>query len=269
MNEIAIIMSVYHGDTLNGFKSCIESIYNQKGIKFDTCIGIDGKIDAELNRYLYTEQKRGKIKIIVAREENKGLAITLNEMIRKCTLQGYKFLCRMDADDFMMPYRIEHQHSIFLKNPDLMLVGGSILEDDGHTKRKLSYPGSLEDIESFSIKRSPFAHMTVMFRSEFFNIAGLYPTDNIRNEDYALWINAIRNKVPMRNVCEVYCVVRANSELRSRRLGFNKIVNDAKFRVTAGIATGKFFSSLFYAFSYLAIMLAPSFVRNIAYNKLR
>jgi len=82
-------MSVYKNSKLEEVKKSLDSIYNQT-LTPDIFLVADGPIDDELLKFLLSEQSKGKIKYIDKRDENKGLATSLNELIKKGLKENFK-----------------------------------------------------------------------------------------------------------------------------------------------------------------------------------
>ena len=78
--ESAVIMSLYRNDTIEFVTLAVESILNQSYTDFDLYIQYDGPIKDEVDAYLsHLKDKRIHI---YKRLENKGLAQSLNDLLR-------------------------------------------------------------------------------------------------------------------------------------------------------------------------------------------
>ena len=75
----------------------------------------------------------------------------------------------MDSDDVSLPNRFEQQLKEFENNSNLTIVGGYIQELDSQTNKEISIrkvPLEDKQIKKFIKTRSPFNHVTVMFKKE-------------------------------------------------------------------------------------------------------
>ncbi len=182
-------MSVYQNDLMKYVKLSVESIINQTYKVFYLYVQCDGPVRKEVDEYLsgLTDER---VKIL-RREENKGLAHCLNDMLAIVKPQGYEFIARMDADDISMPDRFEKQITFLQQHPQIDCVGGAIneIDESGCNRGKIiRYPCGSDECRAFFAKRNPVAHPSVMFRRSYFEKVGWqYPTEFVRNEDTMLW----------------------------------------------------------------------------------
>ncbi len=79
MKDLAVIMSIYKNDKLVFLKQAVESVLNQTYSDFDFYIQFDGVIKKECEDYL--KSLIDSRIIISERNENKGLAASLNELL--------------------------------------------------------------------------------------------------------------------------------------------------------------------------------------------
>ena len=164
-----VIMSIYRNDKLDYVIEALNSLYNQS-LKADIFIKIDGKIDKNLEKFLFSEKEKGNIKYLDKREENKGLAISLNELIKIGINEEYEYFFRMDADDISNPRRFQKQFEFMEKNRDVDICG-TFIEEFGEKikyKKIVKYPLSHKEMFKFFKKRVPLAHVSVCFRKSFF-----------------------------------------------------------------------------------------------------
>lgn len=265
-------MSLYKNDRLAFVKQAVESILGQTYKDFDYYIQYDGPIHQEVDDYLSgLTDERVKIQ---RREENKGLAYSLNELLHIVMPKGYNFIARMDADDISMPGRFEKQLVYLKLHLEVDMVGGAIneIDENGDNKGKVTkYPCSPEDCRAFFAKRNPVAHPTVMFRRSFFEKAGWeYPVDFVRNEDTRLWHEGYKHGCVIANLPDVLLHYRMTDAMFTQRrngkvfaksqLKLRKLINrDLKFGVIADV----------YAYAMYLLMISPSWLLKFAYRVLR
>ena len=105
---VAVIMAVYVNDNIDHFKDALASLYSQY-CPVDIYLQKDGFVSPELSEFLNDELSMNKINYIGHRDENKGLAFSLNQLLDIVLKKRYKYIARMDADDLMSPTRLEKQ----------------------------------------------------------------------------------------------------------------------------------------------------------------
>lgn len=107
IHKIAVIMSLYKSDVLDYVKFAVESILNQTYSNFDFYIQYDGYVKEDVDAYL-SGIKDERVHLF-RREQNKGLAHSLNDLLSIVMPMGYEYIARMDADDISMPERFDKQ----------------------------------------------------------------------------------------------------------------------------------------------------------------
>lgn len=270
--KIAVIMSLYKNDVIQYVKQSVESILNQTYKNFDFYIQYDGPIRSEVDEYIEgVTDERIKIQ---KREENKGLAHSLNDLLSIVMPQGYEYIARMDADDIAVLERFEKQIAYLDTHKNIDCLGGAIneIDENGKDRGKVtSYPCDSEEARHFFRKRNPVAHPTVMFRRSFFEKAGWeYPADFVRNEDTRLWHEGYKHGCVIANLPDVLLHFRMTDAMFTQRrngkafaksqLELRKIVNeDLQFGFMANV----------YAYAMYLLMISPSWLLKLAYRVLR
>ena len=137
---VAVIMSIYKNDRLDFVKESVESILNQTYKHFDLYIIFDGPIQEEVNIYLKNIDDN-RINII-ERKDNRGLAYSLNELLKIVLVKNYLFIARMDADDISKNDRFEKQLAFLNKHLETDCVGSWAVEisEDGSEYFKKKMP---------------------------------------------------------------------------------------------------------------------------------
>ena len=271
-NKLAVIMSLYKNDVMKYVRLAVESILAQSYKDFDFYIQYDGPIRPEVDEYLSgIADDRVKIQ---RRDENKGLAQSLNDLLSIVLPLGYEYIARMDADDISMPERFEKQVEFLKSHPKVDMVGGAIneIDENGDNRGKITkYPCSPEACRAFFAKRNPVAHPTVMFRRSFFEKAGWeYPMDFVRNEDTRLWHEGYKHGCMIANLPDVLLNFRMTDAMFTQRrngkafaksqLELRKMINkDLQFGFMANV----------YAYAMYLLMISPSWLLKLAYRILR
>jgi len=270
MKKVCVLLSVYKNSKLEYVKECLESIYTQT-LKTDIFLKIDGKVNKELEEFLDNEYKKNKIFYLSKREENKGIAVSYNELITEALSRGYTYIARMDSDDIMVKDRIESQYKFMENNPNIDVVGGYIEEfgEDFDYSKIVKYPLNHNDMFKWFAKRVPIANVTSFFRESFFKKAGLYPTSSPTNEDTLIWLNGFLNNCRFANIPKVLVKVRVSKDFFYRRSGMKKAFSDFRDRIRVINYLGYSKIYYFYAFLLFLVSISPPFIKKFMYKYFR
>jgi hypothetical protein len=102
----------------------------------------------------------------------------------------------MDADDIAYPERLIIQKEFLDRNPMIGVVGTSISILD--TGEVIKYPQTDSEIKITLLDHAPFAHPTVMYRTDVVKTSK-YDSRYTHAEDYALWV-ALSRKTRFANI---------------------------------------------------------------------
>jgi glycosyltransferase involved in cell wall biosynthesis len=270
MTDLAVIMSVYQNDRLTFLKKSVQSILDQTFTQFHYYIIFDGPVASEIDNYLSSIHDE-RIRLFRL-DKNGGLAKALNYLLKIIIDDPqYKFIARMDADDVSMESRFEHQLLFFRSNPEVSCLGSWYKEIDG-SDNVLSYqklPLRHDEIIKFFMRRSPFAHPSVMFRRKMIEKAGFYPTDTLRLEDYVFWSNAIKAGLVFANLPEYLLHFRRDRDFYARRsgikFGFKYII--IRFKINKVLKAPV--NIYFYSVGIGMIRMLPAFIIRFIYNEFR
>ena len=261
--NFTVLMAFYQNDNPELFDRAINSVFENSISPSEFILVQDGPVPFELSRIINKYSHKSILKHLVL-EKNCGLAKALNFGLDHVS---YDYVFRADADDFNLPDRFEKQISMLMKGQDL--VGGFIEEVDefGKVNGIRTVPVTQRKIEQFLVRRNPFNHMTVAFRTEFVRECGGYP-DIYLKEDYALWVKMISSGAKVANVNDVLVLVTAGNGMYRRRGGIKYIkseillqshlVNCGSNNVLDAVLIGSIRSLVF---------LMPSYLRGFIYEK--
>ena len=269
-NSLAVIMSVYKGDSLPYVQSAVESLFAQTYADFDLYICIDGQIAEDINSYLQSLPDRNVF--IYRNEQNAGLAKSMNLLLGYILPQtNYSFVARMDADDINSPERFEKQMAFFSNHPQTDCLGTWAIEIDAKGKEyyRKQMPGSHAECLDFFSKRDCMIHPTVMFRRSYFEKAGLYPENTYFGEDTIMWAQGFANGCQFANIPEYLYFFRLNEVFFERRRGIKhaKSILQLRRRVNKMLHYG--LKADIYAFLYALAKLMPEKILNIIYKTAR
>ena len=117
-----------------------------------------------------------------------------------CAVSRGEWIVRMDADDLMLPERIERQLAFAHSNSGLGVISCMVRyggDQPGYAAH-VEWLNSLDSPELISLRRfveSPVAHPSVMFRRSLLETHGGYRNGDFP-EDYELWLRWLAAGVP-------------------------------------------------------------------------
>ena len=223
----SILMSLYHKEKPEYLDKCFESIWDSQRLKpSEIVLVLDGAIGAELTQGVQKwQQIIGKPLKVIPLSQNFGLGKALNKGLEHCSNE---WIFRMDTDDICKPDRFEKQIQFIQSNPNVVVVGGQILEFD-QTPNDLAViktvPTTHEDIKKFAQKRCPFNHMTVAYKKSVITELGGYQ-HHLFMEDYNLWLRVIGAGYKVANLPDVILYARVGNGMHARRKGYEYIKSE-------------------------------------------
>ncbi len=138
---------------------------------------------------MLSEMALSDLRIRVITDPSPGIA---HALAAGCSAARGDWVARMDADDLMLPGRLERQLAHARKHPDLALVSCMVRyggNQPGYAAH-VDWLNSIDSPELISMRRfveSPVAHPSVMFRRSLLESHGGYRHGNFP-EDYELWL---------------------------------------------------------------------------------
>lgn len=157
MTILTVVLPVFNG--MPHVQKCVDSILSQSYRDFRLLIIDDGSSDLT---WPYLEKLKDP-RVAILKQGNHGLGATLNKSI---DLVETPFYARIDADDLMLPGRLEAQLRHLQANEDVVAVGGSVCYIFGN-----------ETLES---RMLPESSSEIVGRLEFGNFAICHPATMFR-----------------------------------------------------------------------------------------
>lgn len=99
----------------------LDSIFAQTHGDFELVAVNDGSTDGTLEILESYRARDGRMTVIS--RENRGVGRSANEALERCR---HEWVARMDADDVMMPNRLERQLAFVSENPDLAVASALV-----------------------------------------------------------------------------------------------------------------------------------------------
>lgn len=178
-------MSVYNGERY--LRLAVDSILSQSFTDFEFLIVDDGSSDG--SAAILDAYARQDARIRILRRGNKGLIVSLNELIAAARAP---LIARMDCDDIAHPARFARQIAFLDARPEYGVVGTWI--DNIDANGKLAYYGGDDhptDHAAFLDRighGTTLCHSSVMMRKELVVRAGGYHGAFKHCEDFDLWL---------------------------------------------------------------------------------
>ncbi len=269
MASVSLLMAVYAGDKPEWFQLAIQSaVFDQTRPVDQMVLVIDGPLSPEFDEVI-DRVKRLKNSIVVHLQVNSGLAAALNEGLKYCSSE---YVARFDSDDICHPKRIELQMAYLECNKNIDVLGAQIREFDDNMKNCIGLrkvPLDHESIKSFSKKRSPVNHMTVIYKKSVVNDVGGYPKLHGR-EDYGLWIKLLGDGYKFANLPDILVDSRGGLPMLKRRGGRRHTIpewNLHKYKILNNVYLKHF--SFFILISRIIVVLLPVSIRGLCYKFVR
>ena len=210
---ITCILPVYIGVGTDEFTRAYRSIAHQTAQPEEILVVLDGPVQDGVESFL--DAHAGPQLTVVRFEKNRGVAEAMNDAL---PLARNRWVARHDADDIMMPDRLEKQWPVVSKG-EYAAVGGAILEFEGtpdHVVRVRRLPSEPEEIASYAKINSPLNNPTVILDKDAVADVG-----GIRNvlfmEDYDLFARLIAAGYSLRSLDEVLTLQHAPESMFDRR----------------------------------------------------
>lgn len=180
---ITIILPVYN--SINYIEDCLESISGQTFKDWKLLIFDDGSNDGTLE-YLEELVKKEPRATLLKRKQS--YIQNLNDGF---DMANTKYIARMDADDIMLPNRLQYQFEFMESHPDVDLIGSSveIINQNGEQKGYFGafFPNQVLDASDMAFMNQ-IVHPTVLMRRGSLNRYNIrYKPDYKYAEDWEMW----------------------------------------------------------------------------------
>lgn len=169
-------------------KATVDSILAQTHKDFELLLIDDCSTDHTLEiAYSFSDPRIRVIK----NEKNQGAGATRNKGIESAQ-STYLAFC--DADDIMMPDRLEKQFDFMELHPDIDICGSfvKLINEKGDIIGKYTFHTEHNQIAVDMFLRCAFQQSTAFIRYSRFKHSGLRYKKNHFAEDFDLWANAIK-----------------------------------------------------------------------------
>jgi hypothetical protein len=185
---VSVLLPVYNCERY--IADAISSILSQTFEDYEFIVIDDGSTDRSFEIVNAFNDPR----LNITRQENRGLAATLN---RGISFARGRFIARQDQDDLSHPDRLALQVAYMESHPRCGLLGSwaQIMEGDTLSDRFHRHPVNPGELRYNLLFNNPFVHSSVLLRRCVVETLGGYSTDPTRQppEDYELWSRISRH----------------------------------------------------------------------------
>lgn len=200
--KLSVLLPFYNAEST--LLAAIESILWQTYDAFELVLVNNGSTDQSrlIAQHLVEQDSR----ITLINEEERGIVPALNTGLAYIQTP---YIARMDADDVMLPTRLEKQVTCLDNQPRVDLVS-CLVHHQSYSENPLGYQKYVEWIntlvtpEALALNRfveSPLAHPSVMFRRSAIEKWGKYQQGDFP-EDYELWLRWLQGGAILAKVAE-------------------------------------------------------------------
>ncbi len=213
MLPISCVLPVYIGVETDEFTRAFRSIAHQTAPPDEVVVVCDGPVRSGIDEFL--SGREGPRLTVVRLEENRGASYAIRAGIDAAR---NRWIARHDADDIMMPDRLEKQWPV-VESGEYAAVGGAICEfvdTPGNIVRVRRLPAEPEQIEKYVTINSPLNNPTVIIDSDAARAVGGI-RDILFMEDYDLWARLIAAGYRLRSIDEVLTLQHAPESMFDRR----------------------------------------------------
>ena len=171
--------------------NAVKSVLIQSFTDWEMILINDGSTDGSVEIAAAMTRIDSRISL-VSDGMNRGLITRLNQII---SMAKGDFIARMDADDMMLPEKLQSQMEILMKNKQI-----DVIDIAAYTINENYEPTGLRGTEDVATERKQVIknvllfHPTVIAKTSWFKL-NPYSPDFLRAEDYELWNRAFENTV--------------------------------------------------------------------------
>lgn len=185
LSRVTVLMSVYNG--AKTLEKTLKSIFSQTLKPNLVCVN-DASIDETAQVLNHWYKKIGERLNIITNSHNLGLTKSLNFGLKKINTI---YTARIDADDWWEKDKLEKQVNFLEANPKIGLVGSWYINYGLQGNKFVTPPVTDKQIRKTVIYQNPFAHSSVVFRTNLVKKIGGYDEKVRFGQDYELWLRTL------------------------------------------------------------------------------
>lgn len=199
--EVSILMPVFDTPAVY-LAECWESIRAQTFREWELVLVDDGSRAADTLAEIHRIADDPRV-VQIRLEKNEGIAAALNLGLSRC--RG-RLVARMDADDKMLPTRLEQQFAYLQAHPEVTVLGTQLQAIEWETDQLLLPTEHPEQVTEEYIEHQQntseiwfLNHPTVMLRRREVMELGGYPAYRVA-QDLGLWLKVLRAGLKIHNL---------------------------------------------------------------------
>jgi glycosyltransferase involved in cell wall biosynthesis len=185
--KVSILISIYNG--ARTLERCFESIQKQTFQNYEVVCVNDGSTDQTLEIIRKWQGIYGKDRFRLL-QNNKSIGLTKSLNKGFDLANGY-YTARIDADDFWHPDKLKQQVQFLEKNGAYGVIGCNYINISRDHEVRVSVPRTDAGIRKSIIRRNPFAHSCVVFKTSLIMEVGKYDENILYGQDYDLWLRCV------------------------------------------------------------------------------
>ena len=207
-NRLVTVLMPCYNEPECFFRAAIESVINQTYKNLEILLILDNPQNELLSRIAREYQVKNKQIRLVINDQNLKLTKTLNKGLK---LASGDVIARFDADDIMLPNRIQKQMQ-FVDQYDLISTNFAFINNNGYIIRHRIFPSTTAEIYYFLCNNADcMYHTTWLGKKEtFFKLNGYREIGPF--EDYDFLLRAIKMGLKLFNCPEELNYYRINTE---------------------------------------------------------
>jgi glycosyltransferase involved in cell wall biosynthesis len=210
--QITLCLPIYNAERF--LADSIHSIRTQTLEDFMVIAVLDGCTDRSEEILMDLKDERFTV---IKKERNEGVVAASNLVIERTTTP---FGGRVDADDIMLPGRLEKQQAFLLAHPEIDVLGTwfDYIDENGKKIRDaFPFPSTHDEIKAGFRVRNSIGGCTVIFRNERIRELGGYTLQDPYAEDLTLWLKCLAHHYQFANIPEVLSRYRLSGQQVSNR----------------------------------------------------
>ena len=231
MALVSVVTATYAGDDPAHLAEALDSVAAQTHRPLQLLVAADGDLTAEAERLLADRCSRHPWIEVHRLGGPAGPAAARNAVLPRC--RG-EFVAVLDADDAMLPDRLETQIGYLAQHPDVDLVASwlAVTDDRGSALETRRFPEAWQEVRARSAFFCPTANTAMLVRSRVLPLFR-YPTDLRVGEDYRLWVSLMRAGTRIANVPLPLTRYRTGPGYFERRRGYRYAMSDLVTKLKA------------------------------------
>ena len=177
---VSIIIACYNAANTVGI--AIESVANQSYKNIEIIVVDDGSTDSSISIVSTMQMNFDRIRFIQL-GDNRGVSYARN--IGLASAQG-RYICFLDADDYLLEDSIVRRVNLLKKMGSGVVFGSYIRKHINGRMQTVDVPDRVTYQDM--LKRNQIGNLTGMYDT---NVCGKVSQQNIRHEDYLMWVNIL------------------------------------------------------------------------------